>query len=223
MLSSKQLQIPSKISLLHVEQEVVGDERTVLQSVLEADTRREELLRLERELSRQIAAGQNDENTTQQLAEVYTELEARDSARAPAVAAKILAGLGFPESDQVRPTAEFSGGWRMRMALAQGLFLKPDLLMLDEPTNMLDMKVTVLPFASSLASLLYPYPGHLLAGKPPLLLGVHPLRRLPRPQLPQRRLHRHRPPRQQELPHFPRQLRQLREGSSSDTSRTRSH
>lgn len=56
-------------------------------------------------------------------------------------AAAILSGLGFPEKDQHRATKEFSGGWRMRISLARALFCKPDVLMLDEPDNMLDVSV----------------------------------------------------------------------------------
>ena len=63
--------------------------------------------------------------------------------KAPAKASVILSGLGFTPEMQLKPTKEYSGGWRMRIALARALFSKPDLLLLDEPTNMLDMKAIV--------------------------------------------------------------------------------
>ena len=73
------------------------------------------------------------------LGEVYERLEELDSDNAEARAAQLLCGLGFDVPMQRKPTREFSGGWRMRVSLAQALFTKPDLLLLDEPTNHLDV------------------------------------------------------------------------------------
>ena len=74
------------------------------------------------------------------IAEIETRLVDIGAHRAPARAAEILAGLGFDAEAQTRPCSEFSGGWRMRVALAAVLFSDPDLLLLDEPTNYLDLE-----------------------------------------------------------------------------------
>ena len=78
--------------------------------------------------------------TATRLGDIYHRLDAIDAYTAPARAAEILAGLGFSAEDQLRPCREFSGGWRMRVALAAILFSAPDLLLLDEPTNYLDLE-----------------------------------------------------------------------------------
>ena len=126
--------IPKNISILHVEQEARGDDTPVLEAVLKSDLRRHLLKQEEHHLLSSSSTG--DANRLKRVNELLLEL---DSETATSRAAVILSGLGFSAEDQKRPTREFSGGWRMRIALACALFCQPDLLLLDEPTNMLDI------------------------------------------------------------------------------------
>jgi ATP-binding cassette subfamily F protein 3 len=112
-----------------VAQEAPGGPESLVETVLAADTER----------TRLMAAAESGDDP-HELGEVYDRLMAIDAYSGPARAAAILAGLGFSDEDQKRPCAEFSGGWRMRVALAAVLFQAPDLLLLDEPTNYLDLE-----------------------------------------------------------------------------------
>jgi ABC-type multidrug transport system ATPase subunit len=129
--------LPKFLNVVHVEQEIAGDDRTALQTILQADEEREWLLAVETLLCEGDDSLEKELNIT--LGEVYERLEEIDSDNAPARAAQLLSGLGFDVGMQNKKTKEYSGGWRMRIALAQALFLKPDLLLLDEPTNHLDV------------------------------------------------------------------------------------
>ncbi|HEX5279881.1 MAG TPA: ABC-F family ATP-binding cassette domain-containing protein [Micropepsaceae bacterium] len=112
-----------------VAQEAPGGKETLVETVLAADTERGQLL------ARAEAA-----HDPLETAAIHARLNEIDAWAAPARAARILAGLGFSHEEQQRPCSEFSGGWRMRVALAALLFAAPDLLLLDEPTNYLDLE-----------------------------------------------------------------------------------
>ena len=93
-----------------------------------------------RRRARRAACGSRERQRPERIADIQTRLVDIDAHAAPARAARILSGLGFDEAAQNRALSEFSGGWRMRVALAAVLFSAPDLLLLDEPTNYLDLE-----------------------------------------------------------------------------------
>ena len=115
-----------------VAQEVPGGPVSLIDTVLEADVERSSLL-----------AQSETATDPLRIAEIETRLADIGAHRAPARAAEILDGLGFNAATQLRPCSEFSGGWRMRVALAAVLFSNPDLLLLDEPTNYLDLEGSI--------------------------------------------------------------------------------
>ncbi len=123
------ISLPKRARLGRVEQEAPAGAQSLISFVLEADTERASLL-AEAETAKDPV----------RIAEIQTRLADIDAHAAPARAATILAGLGFDQAAQQRALSEFSGGWRMRVALAAVLFSAPDLLLLDEPTNYLDLE-----------------------------------------------------------------------------------
>ncbi|KAG8801063.1 hypothetical protein FRB91_010051 [Serendipita sp. 411] len=147
-ISMRDVPIPAHITILFVEQEIVGDDTTALDSVLKADVWRDYLLKQEMDFNKKLAELESgDDKATEEareelsarLGEVHTKLAEMDAESGPARAATLLSGLGFSEADQQMPTKSFSGGWRMRLALARALFVKPALLLLDEPSNHIDL------------------------------------------------------------------------------------
>src|SRR5215217_9392944 len=124
--------IPPRWRIGSLAQEAPDGPESLIEIVLRADLERDALLR---------EADTADD--PHRIAEIQTRLVDINAHSAPARAAAILSGLGFSTADQARPCSEFSGGWRMRVALAATLFSAPDLLLLDEPTNYLDLEGTL--------------------------------------------------------------------------------
>jgi ATP-binding cassette, subfamily F, member 3 len=127
------LDIPKQWRTAHMAQEVGHTSRSALEYVLDGDV---ELRRLEQDI---VAAGANGEK----LARLYSEMENIFAYSAPSRAQQLLNGLGFVNGDDTRPVTDFSGGWRIRLNLAQALMCPSDLLLLDEPTNHLDLDATL--------------------------------------------------------------------------------
>ena len=126
------LTMPRGRRLGYVTQEAPGGDDSLIDWVLATDTERAGLL-----------AEADTATDPDRIAEIHVRLADIDAHSAPARAAQILSGLGFDEDAQRRPCRDFSGGWRMRVALGAVLFLEPDLLLLDEPTNYLDLEGTL--------------------------------------------------------------------------------
>lgn len=129
-------------SIFYVRQEVEGDARTAFEWVLQADSERQTL---EAE-KRKLEANDKDKSAGARLAEVYQKLEDLGAADIHALEKKandVLSGLGFDDRLRTTPTAELSGGWRMRTAIACALFVSPGMLLLDEPTNHLDLETVL--------------------------------------------------------------------------------
>jgi ATP-binding cassette, subfamily F, member 3 len=120
--------LPKAARVASVDQEHPATPVSLIDTILAADVEREAL----------NAALETAE--PERMGDIYARLIEIDADRAPSRAAEILSGLGFSTADLARPMAEFSGGWRMRVALASALFAQPDLLLLDEPTNYLDLE-----------------------------------------------------------------------------------
>ncbi|WP_298812213.1 ABC-F family ATP-binding cassette domain-containing protein [uncultured Sphingomonas sp.] len=124
--------MPRGARLGYIAQEAPGGDSTPIETVLAADVERTALL----------AESENMEDMDR-LGDIHERLMAIDAWSAPARASRILVGLGFDEEMQNRPLESFSGGWRMRVALASLLFSAPDLLLLDEPSNHLDLEAVL--------------------------------------------------------------------------------
>ena len=150
-LSAEQgtVSLPGGCRIAHMAQEVEASGRSAREFVLDGDTRLREL-----EAALAKAEADDDDHT---MAHIHGELDVHEAWSAPRRAEALIRGLGFAEGDADRPVSSFSGGWRIRLNLAQALMKPSDLLLLDEPTNHLDLDACLW-----LENWLSRYPGTLL-------------------------------------------------------------
>ena len=143
------IQLSPHLALAHVAQEMPAVDRSALDYVIDGDA---EL----RDLETQLAAA-DEKGHGEHHANLFGKLESIDGYTAPTRAARLLSGLGFTQQQNQQPVNQFSGGWRMRLNLAQALMCRSDILLLDEPTNHLDLDAVLW-----LQTWLQNYPGTVL-------------------------------------------------------------
>ena len=142
-------EMPSQLAIAHVAQELLATDRLAIEFVLDGDA---ELRLIERAIG---DAQERDDGT--RLGELYAQYAAAGGYDARSRAGRLMHGLGFAAADETRPLSAFSGGWRVRLNVAQALMCRSDLLLLDEPTNHLDLDAILW-----LETWLREYPGTLL-------------------------------------------------------------
>ena len=146
-------EMPAQLAIAHVSQELVASERAALEFVIDGDP---ELRAIERAIESTTADAHSGDAGIR-LGELYARYTAAGGYDARSRAGRLMHGLGFASDDETRTVREFSGGWRVRLNVAQALMCRSDLLLLDEPTNHLDLDAILW-----LETWLRDYPGTLL-------------------------------------------------------------
>lgn len=137
-LGARDFPVPDHIDSYFLDREMPATDMSALEAVMAVDEERDKL-----EQEAEALAQQEGAEAEARLEDIYERLDALDSETAEVRAASILHGLGFNKEMQEKKTRDFSGGWRMRIALARALFVEPTFLILDEPTNHLDLEACV--------------------------------------------------------------------------------
>nr|CCA14822.1 ATPbinding cassette subfamily F member 2 putative [Albugo laibachii Nc14] len=147
VLGARGVPIPESIEIYHLKHEIEAGDMTALEAVLAVDDERNKLQAevdiLSEKMTEEGISDEESGQVSERLTDIYERLDELDADTAEVRARQILTGLTFSEEMMKKKTSEFSGGWRMRIALARALFIQPTLLLLDEPTNHLDMEAVV--------------------------------------------------------------------------------
>jgi len=138
-LAERELPVPKHMDIFRLDGEVDPSESTALEAVYEQGQAEQE--RLEKQAEE--LENNDEEDCSELLENIYTRLDELDPASFVSRAGELLHGLGFSQQMMSKKTKDLSGGWRMRVALAQALFIRPMILLLDEPTNHLDLEACV--------------------------------------------------------------------------------
>uniref|UniRef100_A0A914UXZ4 ABC transporter domain-containing protein n=1 Tax=Plectus sambesii TaxID=2011161 RepID=A0A914UXZ4_9BILA len=137
-IAHREMPIPSHVDIFLLTREMAANNDSALKAVTDVDVERKSL-----EAEAEVLATSGDDESQEKLLDIYERLDEMDADKAETKAAEILDGLGFTPQMMMKKCKDFSGGWRMRIALARALYLKPTVLLLDEPTNHLDLDACV--------------------------------------------------------------------------------